>query len=312
MKLWLRQHQQALLQALTGAWHHLGSFSFNAVVLAIALALPFAGFTLLENLRPVSGQLAVEPEISLFLEQDTPRAKAQELEPAIRAILKEYKSAASVEFVPREQALAILQKRSSLSDALATLGSNPLPDGYVLRLQGVSETEQAGRIGQIAARLAALPGVETLQVDSDWIKRLAALINNLRVGLVLLACTLGMVVIAVVFNTIRLQVMTQQEEIEVSRLVGATDAYIQRPFYYNGALLGLCGGILALAVVNLGLQPLNTAIADFARLYASEFRLFALPPALALTLLAIAAALGWCGALLSVKRQLARLARQGS
>src|SRR5690606_32566280 len=237
----------------TGAWRHLGSFGFNAVVLAVALALPFAGFTLLENLRPVSGQLAVEPEISLFLELDTPRAKARELEPAIRAILKEYQSAASVEFIPREQALANLQKRSNIPDALATLGSNPLPDGYVLRLQGYSEPDQAGRIGQIASRLEALAGVETVQVDSDWIKRLAALINVLRVGFVLLACTMGMVVIAVVFNTIRLQVMTQQEEIEVSRLVGATDAYIQRPFYYSGALLGLCGGILALVTVNLGL-----------------------------------------------------------
>ncbi len=111
-----------------------------------------------------------------------------------------------------------------------------------------------------------------------------------------------------IFNTIRLQVMTQREEIEVSRLVGATDAFIHRPFYYSGALLGLCAGAVALGAVMLALQPLNRAITEFARLYASDFQLAPLGLAPTLALLAASALLGLAGAMLSVKRHLARLA----
>src|SRR5690606_29417812 len=111
------------------------------------------------------------------------------------------------------------------------------------------------------------------QVDSAWIKRLTALTQVLRLMLVLLAGTLAVVVIAVVFNTVRLQVMTQQEEIAISRLVGATDGFIYRPFYYSGALLGLSAGIVALGGVALSLQPLNSALAEFAQLYAADFRI---------------------------------------
>jgi cell division transport system permease protein len=115
------------------------------------------------------------------------------------------------------------------------------------------------------------------------------------------------VVVAVIFNTIRLQVMTQREEILVSKLIGATDSFIHRPFYYTGALLGLCAGGLALGTVSLALRPLNTAIAEFARLYASEFQLTPLPPLAMAALLALSAGLGLIGALLSVQRHLSRL-----
>jgi cell division transport system permease protein len=146
-----------------------------------------------------------------------------------------------------------------------------------------------------------------VQVDSAWVKRLAALLGVLRLVLLLLAVTLGMVVIAVVFNTIRLQVLTQRDEISVSKLIGATDVFIHRPFYYTGALLGLCAGAVALGAVALALRPLNVAIAEFARLYASEFQLAALPPLGIAALLAVSAGLGLAGAVLSVQRHLARL-----
>ncbi len=116
-----------------------------------------------------------------------------------------------------------------------------------------------------------------------------------------------MVVIAVVFNTIRLQVLTQREEIAVCKLIGATDNFIHRPFYYTGALLGLGAGAVALGGVALALIPLNAAIAEFAHLYASEFQLTALGPASIAVLLAVSAGLGLVGAVLSVQRHLARL-----
>jgi len=129
----------------------------------------------------------------------------------------------------------------------------------------------------------------------------------MRLALLFLAATLGVVVVAVIFNTIRLQVMTQRDEIEVCRMFGATDAYIYRPFYYTGALLGVCAGAAALGAVALSLHPLNAAITDFARLYASEFRLVPLGLTATVAMLAISAGLGLVGALLSVRRHLARL-----
>lgn len=305
MKSWLRQHRYAIGAALGNLGKAPGSFLFNVIVVAIALTLPFAGLTLLDNVRPMSQQLSVDPEISLFTTPSTTRDEALAMENGIRAILKGTQP--NIVFVPREKALATLKAKSGLSDVLDTLGDNPLPDGYVMKLGAFNSAADAGNVDALAARLRALPGVDTVQVDSAWVKRLAALLGVLRLALLLLAATLGMVVIAVVFNTVRLQVLTQREEIAVSKLLGATDNFIHRPFYYTGALLGLAAGGVALGAVALALRPLNTAIAEFARLYASEFQLAALDPLAIAGLLAISAGLGLAGALLSVQRHLSRL-----
>ncbi|HAT30239.1 MAG TPA: permease [Janthinobacterium sp.] len=305
MKSWFRQHGYALGSALVHIRKAPGSFLFNIVVVALALALPFAGLTLLDNVHPMSEQLSVDPELSLFLKPGTPREQALALEPALRAILKGHP--AKISFLPREQALAALKSKSGLSDVLATLGDNPLPDSYVLKLDAFKNAAEAANIDPLGEQMRALPGVDSVQVDSAWVKRLAALLGVLRLALLILAITLGTVVIAVVFNTIRLQVMTQGDEISVSKLIGATDTFIHRPFYYTGALLGLCAGAASLSAVALVLRPLNTAIAEFARLYASEFQLTPLAPLPMAGLLALSAGLGLIGAVLSVQRHLARL-----
>jgi cell division transport system permease protein len=305
MNIWFRQHRFALGAALSHVRKAPGSFLFNVLVVAVALALPFAGVTLLDNVRPLSEELSVDPEISLFVKADTPRDQAQALAPQLQRILRG--THAKVSFVPREQALSSLKEKSGLTDVIETLGDNPLPDSYVMKLEGFTSRADAARVDGLAEQMRALPGVDSVQVDSAWVKRLAALLNVLRLALLLLAITLGVVVIAVVFNTIRLQVLTQREEIAVSKLLGATDNFIHRPFYYTGALLGLCAGAVALGAVTLALRPLNTAIAEFARLYASEFQLTPLPPLGMAALLAISAGLGLVGAMLSVQRHLARL-----
>jgi cell division transport system permease protein len=306
MNVWFRQHRFALGAAFGQVRKTPGSFLFNVLVVAVALALPFAGVTLLENVRPLSQELSVDPEISLFMKQAATREQAQAIDPQLQQILAG--SHAKVSFVPREQALESLRGKGGLNDVLETLGDNPLPDSYVMKLDGFANSgADAARVDGLAERMRALPGVDSVQVDSAWVKRLAALLNVLRMALLLLAVTLGVVVIAVVFNTIRLQVLTQREEIAVSKLLGATNDFIHRPFYYTGALLGLCAGAVALGAVTLALRPLNTAIAEFARLYASEFQLMPLPPLGLAGLLAISAGLGLAGAMLSVQRHLARL-----
>ena len=305
MTYWFRQHRYALSAALGHLRRSPGSFLFNIIVVAIALALPFTGVTLLDNVRPMSEQLSVDPEISVFLKQDTPREQAEGLAVQLRQTLPDKQ--AKIIFTSREKALDSMKQKSGLADVLTTLGENPLPDSYVLKLDAFRLAQSGGDVDQLAEQIRALPGVDTVQVDSAWVKRLAALLNILHLGLLLLAVTLGTVVVAVIFNTIRLQVMTQREEILVSKLIGATDSFIHRPFYYTGALLGLCAGGLALGVVSLALRPLNTAIAEFARLYASEFQLTPLQPLAMAGLLALSAGLGLIAAVLSVQRHLSRL-----
>jgi cell division transport system permease protein len=299
-----REHGFACRAAFARITAAPGSFIFNVLVIALALILPLAGLTLLDNVRPVSQGIAVEPEISVFLSTETPGGRIQAIGDEIRSLIQREQLKAKVEFISRDKALESLKQRAGLGDVVATLGNNPLPDAYVLKLASAEDAAGASRIEKLAASIGKLSGVEIVQMDSAWVKRLAALMTLATLVLWLLAATLSGVVLAVVFNTIRLQVLTQSEEIAVSRLLGATDAFVSRPFYYTGAILGLAAGALALAGVMLALQLLNTSVTQLAALYGSPFRLVPLPADTAAMLLAGSAALGMLGAALSVRRSL--------
>jgi len=304
---WLRQHFFACADAFTHLLRSPGNFILNVLVVSIALALPFTGLTILENVRPVSEQLAVEPEISLFLKMDTPRDKAVALASSIRTILQDSNSTAKIEFTPREKAFDSLKSKTGLNDVLTTLGANPLPDSYVLKLSGFQNAMDASRVDDIASKLKALPGVDTVQIDSAWVKRLAALLRILRLVLLFLGITLGAVVVAVVFNTIRLQVMTQYDEIAVSRLLGATNAFIHRPFITPAHCSACAPAVWRWDWSCWHLQPAQCGHRRLRQPVCFRFRMAA--PSLPATvfLLAVSALLGLFGAMLSVKRHLARL-----
>lgn len=299
-----REHGFALRAAFERIAAAPGSFLFNVLVIALALMLPLAGLTVLDNVRPVSQGIAVEPEISVFLSTEIPGDRIQAIGDEIRTRVQREQLKAKIEFVSRDKALESLRQRSGVTDVVATLGNNPLPDAYVLKLASAEDVAGASRIEKLAASLRKLSGVETVQLDSAWVKRLAALMTLATSVLWLLAATLCGVVLAVVFNTIRLQVMTQSEEIAVLRLLGATDGFVARPFYYTGVLLGLAAGALALAGVMMALWLLNASVMQLAQLYGSTFHLVPLPAGTAATLLAGSAALGVVGAALSVRRSL--------
>lgn len=306
MTAWFRQHRFAISECIARIARAPGSFAFNVMVIALALILPVAGLTVLENLRPVSSELAVEPEISVFLSVDLPRDKAQALATQIRQAAKAADQDARLEFITRESALNAMKDRAGLSDIVGTLGSNPLPDAYVLKLTNAKDDAAPRRIEKLAGEIRRLAGVELVQLDSAWVKRLTSLLQLAGIVLWMLAATLCGVVVAVVFNTIRLQVLTQSEEIAVSRLLGATDSFVARPFYYTGALLGLGAGALALLGVLVALYLLNLSVTELAQLYGSAFALAALEPAQVMLLLGASTALGIFGAALSVWRALGR------
>ena len=319
MNIWIRQNASAIMSAGQQIISAPGNFIFNVLVVAVALSLPIAGLTLIENIRQVSDQLAIAPELSVFLKTDSSRAAAVALAGTIKKLLKDNDTPAKLAFVTREAALSTLENSTGLNDVLATLGENPLPDSYVLTFEQHFELGSARfdaksgnspapvRIEALAGALEKLPDVDHVQIDSNWIRRLAALLHLAQFSVVALALLLAIVVITVIFNATRLQVLSHRAEIRVMRLLGATNQYIRRPYYYTGVVLGLCAGLTALAMVALGLHPMNQAIAEFASLYGSSFQLVPLDLVLSSYLLGAAGLLGLLGAVLSVRHQIRQL-----
>jgi len=293
MRVWLRQHREAFARAVRKLAAQRAATLVNALVIGVALSLPAGGYALLANLQGVAQRFTFEPQLSVFLK---PEAKRAELEARLRADRR----VAALRFVPRDEALAELRVAEGLAEVVAALERNPLPDTFVVRAAGGS----AQALEELARALQALPGVANVQVDSAWAERLAALARIGRLALAALAVLLATGLVAVTFNTIRLQILTQREEIEVSRLLGATDAFVRRPFFYQGVLQGLAGGLLALVILGAGLWVLNLGVRDLARAYGSSFELAFLPGRDALAVVVFAALLGWLGALLSVSKYL--------
>lgn len=287
MNAWLRQHRQAAGAAL----RRLGVL--NTAVIGVALSLPTGGYALLENLRGVAGRFALDTQISIFLQPGAKRADADALGKTLRADQR----IAKVRFVPREQALKELSGVQGVAEVIAALGRNPLPDAFVVTPRGED-------VEQLSGELARLPGVAQVQADAAWARRLAALANIGRMAIWLLSALLGAGLVAVTFNTIRLQILTRRAEIEVSKLIGATDAFIRRPFYYLGLFQGAAGGIVALGIVAAGLGLLNREVRALAESYGSGFRFDFLGLGDALAVVVFAGLLGSLGAQLAVARQL--------
>jgi cell division transport system permease protein len=215
---------------------------------------------------------------------------------ALAGKLKADARIAAARFVPRDEALKSLRATDGLAEVAAALAENPLPDAFVLRARDAAPEA----LDALARDLRQIPGVAHVQVDSAWARRLAAIAATGRIAVAVLAALLAVGLVAVTFNTIRLQILTHAGEIEVSRLIGATDGYIARPFYYFGFIQGVAGGLVALAILWLGLSALNVGVEDLANSYGSTFRLAFPAPGDAFGIVGFAGALGWVGAYLSV------------
>jgi len=307
MRAWLNGHRFAITETAGHVARQPLSVFLNALAVGITLALPLLGYTVLNDLGPVSGQLAASPEMTVFMSLDSKRAESQALGPRLLAL----PGVATARFVPRDEALEDLKNRPGMREVLSVLGDNPLPDAWILHLASArGDPGEAQGQESLAAQVAALPKVEHVQVDSVWVQRLEALVRFVKLGLLIGAIALGAAVVAATFNTIRMQVLTQREEIEVARLIGATRAFIRRPFYYLGTVQGLLGGAIAAILVFAALIPLNGAVSEFARLYGSSFQFQPLAMQDIALFVAAAAVLGWFGAVLSVGRHLAATRNQ--
>ena len=296
MMAWLRLHGMACAATLAKLARAPFASLLNVLVIGVALALPAGAYTLLVNLQAAVRGVSSDPELSIFLTLDAKKEDASDIEKRLKGDPR----AASVSFKSRAAAFEELKAAPALGDVLAALNQNPLPDAFIVRLK----QSDADALEQLAAAARAWPRVEHVQVDSAWVRRVAAALKVGQLAVLVLAAMLAVALLAVTFNTIRLQILTQRDEIEVSKLLGATDGTIRRPFYYYGALLGLLGGAAAALMVWGAITVMNAGVADLARTYASGFRLGMLSADDLGAILAFAAALGWLGAWLSVTQHL--------
>ena len=299
MRTWASQHARCLGGTLGRfARQPLGSL-FNILVIGVALCLPVALYVVIVNLQSVSGQLAPEPQISAFMALDASRAEIGQIENRLKqsARVQRYR------YVPRDQALQEFKQSSGLSDVIESLGQNPLPDAFIVS----AEDNSPAALEALRDEIAQWPRVVHAQLDAAWARRLDATLRFGRLLVLAVGGLLALALVAVTFNTIRLQVLTRRDEVEVVKLIGATDAFIRRPFLYYGALQGAAGGIVAWLLVTGSVWLINQSLGELSHVYASLFHLKPLPALDTAALIALPAALGWFGAWLSVSRHLQRI-----
>lgn len=296
MRTWLA-HQ---VRALAGTVSRLAAAPlaslFNVIVVGLALALPVGLYVALANLQTAAHGASPEPQLTVFLALDATPVEVSGIDKRLRL----HEQIARLRYIPRGQALEDLQRASGMTGIAEGLGHNPLPDAFVVD----ARDSTTAALQRLRTELAGWPKVAHVQLDAEWAQRLDALLKLGRVALLLLATALAFALVAITFNTIRLQILTRREEIEVATLIGATDAFIRRPFLYFGAALGTLGGLAACALVWAATAALNGALTDLAQLYGANWEVRRLTLADSASVLGFAAALGWIGAWLSVRRHL--------
>jgi cell division transport system permease protein len=299
MSVWLAQH----LAAIRDACRRLAAAPLNSLlsllVIGIALTLPTAGWLMLDNLRALSGDLPGVQQISIFLSLEAGKRDVGEIESRLQA-----GQVGKWRFVAREEALQRLQAAEGMADIIASLPRNPLPDAFVV----TPANSRPAELERLAKTFSGWPKVAHVQLDSAWVKRFDALLRLGRLVVVLLGVLFAGALVTITFNTIRLQILAQAAEIEVARLIGATDSYIQRPLHYFGMLQGALGGLCAAVLVAVGFHLLTPLVAELTQLYGANFALQGLSALHLATLAAIGAALGWLGAKISVLMHLRRFA----
>lgn len=296
MNAWLAQHGRALGWALSRLAAAPVNTLLSLLAVGIALALPAGGQMLLGNALQIVKNASAGPQISVFLSLDADRKAVAE----IAARLHKKPQIKELRYVSRSEALKRFQARKGLAEVLAALPSNPFPDAFVV----IPRDRTPAAMDELRDEFSRWPKVEHVQLDSAWVHRLDALLRLGHTSVAVLAALLGLGLVAITFTTIRLQVLSQGAEIELSRLLGATDAFIYRPFYYFGAVQGLLGGAVAWLIVLAVTLALRGPVAELAALYHASAALQPLGLPDSLLLLAFAVGLGWLGAALSLGRHL--------
>jgi cell division transport system permease protein len=296
MTRWLLSHGQAVAAAMSKLIRSPIANVLNILVLGIALALPLALYLGLRNLESLSARFDTTPSLSVFMEGSATEAEIA----GVRRLLEPHPKVERVRWVPKDQAYRELRDKIGLESG--AIGYNPLPDAFIVQAKSV----ESATLSELQQELGKLPGVAHVELDHAWVERLHAILALGRSGVFTLGVLLSAALVLVTFNTIRLQIVTQRQEIEVAHLIGATRAFVRRPFLYSGALQGLAGGLAALGIVAAIGSYLEPRVSTLLATYSASLSRAGWQFREAGSFLLLSAALGWVGAWLAANRHLLR------
>jgi cell division transport system permease protein len=290
------------LQALFGSCGRLArnplATALTLLVIGLALALPAALGLFVINAQAATGGFSNAVDMSVYLRSGVSVAKAQQL----AANARERPGIAQVTVIPADEGLQQFRKYSGFGAALDALKANPLPN--VLHVVPQSGASSAADLESLRRYFAAWPEVDVVQLDTEWVLRFNAILAVLRRLVLIAAVLLGAGVLAVVGNTIRLEILHRRAEIEVTKLVGGSNAFVRRPFLYTGLLYGMGGAVLASGVLEAAVWVLDPSVATLAQLYGSHYALQGPSGQVLAAVFGGGMALGWLGAWISAHRHL--------
>ncbi len=289
LEAWLARHAQTLLGSLGRIVRQPVATAMTVAVIAVALALPRFLNVRLQNTRAATANWNQAFELSVYL---TRKAGADRAESLARE-LRSRPDIAAVRVITADQALAEFRDSSGFGKALDALEANPLPNTLVVTPTLAASTPEATTA--LKTSIETSTDVDAVQLDTEWVQRLNAMLDVMRRVLWLTGGLLGLSVVLVVGNTIRLDILNRRDEIEVMKLVGATDGFARRPFLYSGVWYGLGGGLGAVILVAIAVAVLAWPLGHLASLYGSQFRLTGLRFGSVVRILGLAVALGWLG-----------------
>jgi cell division transport system permease protein len=298
MNQWLERHFQTLVGSLGRLWQQPFATLLTIVVIGIALALPACLHVLVQNVRSASGGWSSALDISVYMKPDASLEQAQRAAERIR----QRRDVDAVTLIEADAALAEFRRNSGFGAALDALKDNPLPHALVVRPD--AEFREAGRVQTLSEELRKIEGVEIVQLDTEWVSRFNAILDVVRRGVFLAAGLFALGILVIVGNTIRLDIENRRGEIEVTKLVGGSDAFVRRPFLYNGVWYGLTGGITAGIIVAIVVAVLSDPVQRIAGLYGSQFELQGVGLVGWAALLLGGALLGWLGSFIVATREL--------
>ncbi len=300
-RIFLQRHAQVALDSLGRLYRNRVASSMTAAVIAIALAMPAGLYLLLGNLERLSGSWDGQASLSVFLQQDITDDQAH----ALAAQVREWHEVASVQLITPSQALEEFGQQSGFADVLGVLEENPLP--FVLIVLPAGDTVDPLAASALRERFGRLPETALAQLDLQWVQRLAAILDIAQRVILIISALLALAVMLVIGNTIRLEIQNRRVEILVTKLIGATNGFVRRPFLYAGIWYGALGALLAWLVVEAGFWLLSEPVSRLAGLYHSDFSLETLPVQLLGILFLAGTVLGLLGSWLAVGRHLAAI-----
>jgi len=296
--IWFLRHLQVALSSLGRLTRSPIGTLMTATVLGIAVSLPAGMWVMLDNVKQISGNWDGGASLSMFLKADINETQVDEL----IGKLKLMPEIQNIEYVTKDDALVEFQQFSGLGQALEILQENPLP--AVLIITPTLQHSTPAQADLLLKKLNQEPLADLTQLDMEWVERFHAITEIAIRAVIVLASVLSLAVLLIIGNTIRLEIQNRHDEIEITKLVGATNSFIRRPFLYTGFWYGLLGGVIAWFLVTISLWLLSGPIEKLTGLYQSQFRLDVLDLPTTMVLLLGSAFLGLAGARIAVGRHL--------